>query len=131
MTDHDWEHALGGVHALVWEGGELVGHASVIQRRLLYGNDGGACGYTGSGLPQIRVMPGGSQWSSLSLLPQDGLAGLPLAGSGVSGLLHPAAAACFLTPQLERARDAWQAERYQRGEISQRPGYSNNPFRPR
>jgi hypothetical protein len=25
----------------------------------------------------------------------------------------------------------WQAERYQRGEISQRPGYTDNPFRPR
>ena len=34
-------------------------------------------------------------------------------------------------PQLERAWDAWQAERYQRGEISQRPGYTDNPFRPR
>ena len=34
-------------------------------------------------------------------------------------------------PQLERIWDAWQAERYQRGEISQRPGYTNNPFRPR
>jgi hypothetical protein len=33
------------------------------------------------------------------------------------------------TPQLERAWDAWQAERYQRGEISQRPGYTDNPFR--
>ena len=30
------------------------------------------------------------------------------------------------TPQLERAWDAWQAERYQRGEISQRPGYTGN-----
>jgi aminoglycoside 2'-N-acetyltransferase I len=36
MTDHNWEHALGGVHALVWEDGELVGHASVVQRRLLH-----------------------------------------------------------------------------------------------
>ena len=35
------------------------------------------------------------------------------------------------TPQLERAWDAWQAERYQRGEISHRPGYADNPFRPR
>jgi hypothetical protein len=35
------------------------------------------------------------------------------------------------TPQLERAWDAWQAERYRRGEISQRPGYVDNPFRPR
>lgn len=23
MTDHDWEHALGGVHALVWDAYEL------------------------------------------------------------------------------------------------------------
>jgi aminoglycoside 2'-N-acetyltransferase I len=37
MTDDDWEHALGGVHALVWEGDELIGHASLIQRRLLHG----------------------------------------------------------------------------------------------
>ena len=34
------------------------------------------------------------------------------------------------TPQLERAWDAWQAERYQRGETGQRPGYTDNPFRP-
>jgi aminoglycoside 2'-N-acetyltransferase I len=36
MTDQDWEHALGGLHALVWEEGELVGHASLVQRRLLH-----------------------------------------------------------------------------------------------
>jgi aminoglycoside 2'-N-acetyltransferase I len=36
MTDEDWDHALGGVHALVWEETRLVGHASVIQRRLLH-----------------------------------------------------------------------------------------------
>lgn len=35
------------------------------------------------------------------------------------------------TLQLERAWDAWQVERYQRGEIDQRPGYTDNPFRPR
>jgi len=34
-------------------------------------------------------------------------------------------------PQLERAWDAWQAERYQRGEISERPGCTGNSFRPR
>ncbi len=37
----------------------------------------------------------------------------------------------FSTLQLERAWDAWQAERYRRGEIGQRPGYTDNPFRPR
>jgi aminoglycoside 2'-N-acetyltransferase I len=36
FNDDDWEHALGGVHALAWEAGELIGHASVVQRRLLY-----------------------------------------------------------------------------------------------
>jgi aminoglycoside 2'-N-acetyltransferase I len=45
MSDHDWEHALGGVHALAWEGGELVGHASVIQRRLLHGGRALRTGY--------------------------------------------------------------------------------------
>jgi hypothetical protein len=35
------------------------------------------------------------------------------------------------TPQLERAWDAWHAERSWRGEIDQRPGYTSNPFRPR
>ena len=36
FSDHDWEHSLGGMHALAWEQGELVGHASVVQRRLLH-----------------------------------------------------------------------------------------------
>ncbi len=45
MTDHDWDHALGGVHALVWEGTELIGHASVIQRRLLHGGRALRAGY--------------------------------------------------------------------------------------
>lgn len=36
MRDVDWEHALGGMHALLWEDGELIGHASVIQRRILH-----------------------------------------------------------------------------------------------
>ena len=36
FTDHDWEHALGGVHALAYDDDELVGHASVVQRRLLH-----------------------------------------------------------------------------------------------
>ena len=31
------------------------------------------------------------------------------------------------TLPLERAWDAWQAERYRRGETGQRPGYTGNP----
>jgi aminoglycoside 2'-N-acetyltransferase I len=45
MTNHDWEHALGGMHALVWEGGELIGHASLVQRRLLHGGRALRTGY--------------------------------------------------------------------------------------
>jgi aminoglycoside 2'-N-acetyltransferase I len=45
MTDHDWEHAMGGVHALAWEGTELIGHASLIQRRLLHGGRALRTGY--------------------------------------------------------------------------------------
>ena len=36
-TDEDWEHVLGGMHALAWSGPELIGHVAVVQRRLLLG----------------------------------------------------------------------------------------------
>jgi aminoglycoside 2'-N-acetyltransferase I len=36
MTDHDWEHSLGGMHTIVWQADAIVGHASVIQRRLIH-----------------------------------------------------------------------------------------------
>lgn len=45
MADSDWEHALGGVHALTWDGPELIGHASVVQRRLLHGGRALRAGY--------------------------------------------------------------------------------------
>ena len=38
FADDDWEHALGGLHTLVVEQAELVGHVSVVQRRLLHGD---------------------------------------------------------------------------------------------
>ena len=45
MTEHDWEHSLGGVRAIMSDGAELVGHASVIGRRLLYGGKSLRTGY--------------------------------------------------------------------------------------
>ncbi len=45
LADEDWEHALGGVHALLREDGELVGHGSVVQRRLLHGGRALRTGY--------------------------------------------------------------------------------------
>ncbi|MFG2711932.1 GNAT family N-acetyltransferase [Streptomyces goshikiensis] len=43
--DEDFEHALGGMHALVYEGGELVAHGSVVQRRVLHGGRALRAGY--------------------------------------------------------------------------------------
>lgn len=36
MTEEDWDHSCGGMHALAWEGDSLIGHASVVQRRLIH-----------------------------------------------------------------------------------------------
>ncbi len=36
VTEDDYEHALGGIHALVWEGRDLIAHGSVVMRRLLH-----------------------------------------------------------------------------------------------
>ena len=45
LSDHNWEHALGGMHALLWEGTELIGHGSVVQRRLIHGGRAWRTGY--------------------------------------------------------------------------------------
>jgi aminoglycoside 2'-N-acetyltransferase I len=45
MTEEDWEHSLGGIHALTYDGGELVGHAALVQRRLLHGGRALRAGY--------------------------------------------------------------------------------------
>jgi aminoglycoside 2'-N-acetyltransferase I len=42
----DWEHALGGIHAIAYDDdGGLVGHASVVQRRLMHGGRALRTGY--------------------------------------------------------------------------------------
>ena len=43
--DHDWDHSIGGMHALAYEGGELVGHASVVQRQLIHAGRALRTGY--------------------------------------------------------------------------------------
>ena len=32
-TDADWEHSLGGMHALIWVHGALIAHGAVVQRQ--------------------------------------------------------------------------------------------------
>jgi aminoglycoside 2'-N-acetyltransferase I len=36
FSEDDWEHTLGGMHALICDHGALIAHAAVVLRRLLY-----------------------------------------------------------------------------------------------
>jgi aminoglycoside 2'-N-acetyltransferase I len=45
FDDADWEHALGGMHALVLAGGRVIAHGSVVQRRLVHGGRTLRAGY--------------------------------------------------------------------------------------
>jgi len=45
FTDDDWEHALGGMHALIWQHGAIIAHAAVVQRRLINRGHALRCGY--------------------------------------------------------------------------------------
>ena len=55
FTDVDWEHALGGMHALLHDGGELIAHGSVIQRRFLHGGRSWRVGYVEAVAVATRV----------------------------------------------------------------------------
>ena len=43
--DHDWQHALGGIHAVVSDRGVIVSHASVVPRELRVAGRPLRCGY--------------------------------------------------------------------------------------
>jgi len=45
FSDADWEHALGGMHALICLHGALIAHAAVVQRRLIHRGVALRCGY--------------------------------------------------------------------------------------
>jgi aminoglycoside 2'-N-acetyltransferase I len=45
FTDTDWDHALGGMHALIWHRGAIIAHGAVVQRRLVYRGTPLRCGY--------------------------------------------------------------------------------------
>jgi len=53
MTEHDWEHALGGLHALARDGDDVVGHAALVQRRLLHAGRALRAGY----VEAVAVLP--------------------------------------------------------------------------
>jgi aminoglycoside 2'-N-acetyltransferase I len=45
FEEHDWEHALGGMHAVVTEDGAPIAHASLVMRRLIHGGRALRAGY--------------------------------------------------------------------------------------
>ena len=45
VSDDTFDNALGGVHALVLEDGKLIGHGSVVQRRMLHAGRSLRTGY--------------------------------------------------------------------------------------
>src|SRR5262245_47021979 len=74
FSDDDWEHSLGGMHALVWEGADLIGHAAVVQRRLLYEGHALRTGYVeGVGVRSDRRRQGyaGAMMTALERIIRD------------------------------------------------------------
>lgn len=59
----DWEHALGGMHSIIIDGDVVIGHASVVRRRLLHGGVAWRTGYAEA----VGVHPAGSDEASASL----------------------------------------------------------------
>ena len=45
MTEADWEHAVGDMHSIITDGDVVIGHASVVQRRLLHQSRAWRTGY--------------------------------------------------------------------------------------
>ena len=75
FTDHDWEHSLGGIHAIVSEDGEPIAHASVVQRRLLHAGRALRTGYVeGVGVRADRRRRGhaGTMMEALERVIRDG-----------------------------------------------------------
>ena len=44
FTVADWEHALGGMHAVIVQRGTLIAHGAVVQRRMLHNGAALRCG---------------------------------------------------------------------------------------
>jgi aminoglycoside 2'-N-acetyltransferase I len=45
FSDDDWEHTIGGIHAVVLDGGRVVSHGSVVARTLVIGDRMVRAGY--------------------------------------------------------------------------------------
>jgi aminoglycoside 2'-N-acetyltransferase I len=59
FSEDDWQHALGGVHFLLEQGGEIVAHASVVERELHVGGQPLRTGYVEAVATHPRLQGGG------------------------------------------------------------------------
>lgn len=84
LEQHDWEHSLGGMHALVWDGGELVGHAALVQRRLLHGGRVLRTGYVEGVAVRADVRRRGHGRALMAALEQLGRGAYELAALGAT-----------------------------------------------
>lgn len=57
FTDDDWDHTTGGVHIMVFDDGDLVSHAAVVERILTIGNVSWRVGYM-EGVATATAMQG-------------------------------------------------------------------------
>jgi aminoglycoside 2'-N-acetyltransferase I len=90
-TEEDHEHALGGVHALLWEGGELIGHGSVVMRRLLHDGQALRTGYVEAVAVRAdrrRGGHGGTVMEALERVIRHGYVLGALSASGMAGAFY-------------------------------------------
>ncbi|WP_431676803.1 GNAT family N-acetyltransferase [Kitasatospora sp. KL5] len=102
MADEDWEHCLGGLHTLVWDGPELVGHAALVQRRLLHGGRALRTGYVEGVAVRADRRRSGVGAAMMDHLARVARAAYDLAALGSSDTAGPFYTACGWQPWLGR-----------------------------
>lgn len=103
-TEDDWEHCLGGMHAMLWDGDTLIAHGALIQRRLIYRGRALRTGYVEGVAVRVnhrRQGVGGSVMSELERIIK-GAYELGALGSSDEGLAFYAA----------RGWQRWQGKSY-------------------
>src|SRR5689334_6663695 len=82
MTEDDWQHALGGTHFLLEDDAGLVGHASVVERRLYVADRPIRTGYVEAVAIQPARQRHGFGTSLMEVVDQHIVAGFDLGGLG-------------------------------------------------
>ena len=103
FDDHDWAHALGGVHALIEIDGATVGHASVVPRSFWLDDQPLRCGYVEAVAVHPHHRRRGLGWRLMGAM--EAL----IAGTDDLGALSSETKLIAHLPFLERLRDLGRA----------------------